>query len=82
MLKIRSQLNRALQYQTVLGTERAVGHFDDSAKSFTGEPNNGQYREPLKDRKAHLNETVPNRMRVRRDAASGCWVGYYADRVE
>lgn len=79
MLKIRSQLNRALQYQTALGTERAVGHFDDSAKNFTGEPKNGQYREPLKNRKAQLSGAVPNRMRVRRDEASGCWVGYYAD---
>lgn len=80
MLKIRSQLDRALRYQTALGTERAVGHFDDSAKDFVGEPpSKVQYREPLKDRKAQLVGTVVSNMRARRDPASGCWIGYYVD---
>ena len=32
VLKIDSQLGRALRYQSSIGTERTVGHFDDSAK--------------------------------------------------
>lgn len=79
MLKIRSQLDRALRYQTALGTERVVGHFDDSAKDLAGPPSKAPYREPLRDRKAQPIGTVATKMRTRRDPATGCWVGYYAD---
>ena len=80
MLKIRSQLNRALSYQTVLGTERVTNHFDDSAKDLAGPPSKAPYREPLRERTVQPIGSTVNNMRARRDPVTNSWVGYYAER--
>lgn len=78
MLKIRSQLSRALQYQATIGAERRMGHFDDSAKDLAG-PDAAQYRDTARDRRASRSEVVVRKLRTRRDPVTGSWVGYYAD---
>jgi hypothetical protein len=82
MLKIKSQLNRALVYQSVLGAERVMGHFDDSAKDLAGPPASSSYRESWKERKPTSSRTIVTRMRARKDPVTGSWVGYYDEKSE
>lgn len=82
MLKIHSQLNRALRYQAMLGAERAVGHFDDAAKDLVGPPNKTLYREPIKDRKVIPIGSPVTNLRMRRDDKTGSWIGFYATEEE
>lgn len=79
MLKIHSQLGRALRYQSAVGTERLVGHFDDGAKDLAG-PSGGQYREVRTTRlMKRRDESGVRQMRARIDPTTGSIVGYFAD---
>jgi hypothetical protein len=79
MLKIDGQLSRVLRYQSAIGTERNVGHFDDCAKDFTGPPA-GRHKEALSVR-AVESRALPNarRLMARIDPATNSIVGYFSD---
>lgn len=80
MLKLNGQLGRALRYQSALGTERAMGHFDDSAKDLAGPPNLVASREALSVRAVRA-RSLPNtrQLMVRVDPQTSSLVGYFAD---
>lgn len=83
MLKINSQLGRALRYQSTLAAERIVGHFDDAAKDLAGPPGRTS-REALSVRTvdARSTKTVARRQPLARiDPATGSVVGYFPDEV-
>lgn len=79
MLKISGQLDRALRYQSSVGTERYVGHFDDCAKDFAGPPS-GQYREALSVRAVDA-RTLPSTrcLMARIDPDTNSIVGFFSD---
>lgn len=79
MLKINSQLGRALRYQSSIGAERLVGHFDDGARDLAGPPG-GIYREALSVRNVKRRD-VPNtrRLMARVDPATKSIVGFFSD---
>lgn len=76
MLKINSQLGRSLRYQSAVGSERLVGHFDDGARDLAG-PSTRQYREVRASDRSR--RTGARQMLVRRDPVTGSYVGYYSD---
>lgn len=78
MLKINTQLGRALRYQSAIGSERHVGHFDDGARDLAG-PSTRLHRE-ARPAPARTNSTT-RQMMVRRDPATGSYVGYYSDEL-
>lgn len=79
MLKIHSQLGRALRFQEAFGSERTAGHFDDSAKDFAGPPTTYPY-ERTDARSAVRKVDVPRRkLMARVDPVSGSLVGYFSD---
>lgn len=79
MLKINGQLERALRYQSSIGTERNVGHFDDCAKDFAGPPN-GQYREALSVRAVDVRSLPTTRcLMARIDPTTNSIVGFFSD---
>jgi len=79
MLKIRSQLGRSLRYQSAIGTERTMGHFDDSVKDLAGPPSLAS-REPLSVRAVKARELPSTRQLLARiDPTTNSVVGYFSD---
>ena len=77
MLKLRSQLRRTLGYQAKLGTERQLGHFDDTVADLAGPPTAVGVNKP-KFAGTKKTGTIPSNLRARRDSTGG-WVVTYAD---
>lgn len=81
MLKIKSQLGRALRYQSTLAVERTVGHFDDAAKDLAGPPSRA-YREALNMRDVDVRSAQVAATRqplARIDSATNSIVGYFPE---
>lgn len=77
MLKVKTQLSRALQYQAVIGGVRGTGHFDDSAKDQVGPPSRGMQRlAPEERRVVSIGSTTPN-LKVKIDPDTGDFVSYF-----
>lgn len=77
MLKINSQLGRTLRYQAELGTERQLGHFDDTAADLMGPPTIVGIK-PFKGSGTKSSGSIPSNLRAKRDS-TGNWVVSYAD---
>lgn len=79
MLKIHGQLGRSLRYQSAIGTERTMGHFDDSVKDLAGPPSLVS-REALSVRVVNARKLPTTRQLMARiDPATNSIVGYFSD---
>ena len=79
MLKINSQLKRALRYQAVIGSERNIGHFDDGAKDLAGPPPRNALNDVSRLRRAKPMGVVTDDVMISIDPVSG---GYIAVVIE
>lgn len=79
MLKIHGQLGRSLRYQSAIGTERTMGHFDDSVKDLAGPPSLVS-REALSVREVNARRLPTTRQLMARiDPTTNSIVGYFSD---
>jgi hypothetical protein len=79
MLKIRTQLGRALRYQALVGAGRSVGHFDDSAKDLSGPATRTDIKSSVTIRSSRREGTITPRLRVEIDPATGGYRGVIDD---